>query len=145
MNTHRVKIVKTELRTPIAILEEPGRARKMLHLIWNIRLLFFCLLPICPSTFFKKTETHPPKTHRTMSGTFYHCAFSFSACLLLNCQLLDAWTTPTTTSRPSKGITSPGKSFGPSPGGAPSHYIPTYIIVLPTFMSFPSSPRTNHP
>lgn len=73
---HTVVIAKIEFRALVAMLRYPGRARKVVHLVSNTRLL---LLWTCPAPASKKHMlTHPGHAtpHRIISVVLFHMLVS---------------------------------------------------------------------
>lgn len=76
---HIVVIAKIELRASVSMLQYPGRARKVVHLISNTRLLLLLPLPNCPASSSKihmLTQPRYAKPHHTISvAVFFHIQY----------------------------------------------------------------------
>lgn len=150
---HIVVIAKIELRASVSMLQYPGRARKVVHLISNTRLLLLLPLPNCPASSSKihmLTQPRYAKPHHTISvAVFFHIQYlclkkKKKKFLLLQCQFLDAWPTLISTSRPNYRNHFPCQVFMTHPSCAPSYSIHTYVIGPTTFTFSPLSPTSNH-
>ena len=111
-----------ELKTSVAMMQQPWRARKFLCFISNTRFLFLWHLPTYPAPLPK--NTYPPT-----QVTLNHARLSLLLCFFIGLYLcLSSTQLPTSRClvksysyfRPNKGITSPGKSFWPTPDCVPS-------------------------